>query len=58
MCRLLDGPAVAGSHFVRWDGRDDQGSRVSPGIYFLRLDTDRPQPGHSASLTRKLVVVQ
>lgn len=26
-----------GRHSVRWDGRDDQGSRVSSGVYFVRL---------------------
>ena len=28
---------AAGVHEVVWDGRDDQGSRVSSGIYLYRL---------------------
>jgi hypothetical protein len=36
--RLSDLAAVsAGPHTVTWDGRDDQGHRVSPGVYYYRL---------------------
>lgn len=34
---LAEGARGAGSHDVRWDGRDDSGRPVPPGIYFLRL---------------------
>jgi flagellar hook assembly protein FlgD len=30
--------ASSGEHAVVWDGRDDRGSRVAPGIYTVRLD--------------------
>lgn len=37
--RTLDrGTRVAGLHAVRWDGRDDSGRRVAPGVYFARLE--------------------
>jgi hypothetical protein len=26
--------------WLSWDGRDAQGVRVAPGVYFLRLETD------------------
>ena len=31
----------AGRHTARWDGRDDSGREVAPGIYFYRLETSR-----------------
>jgi peptidoglycan/xylan/chitin deacetylase (PgdA/CDA1 family) len=39
----------AGDHAISWDGRDDRGDRVPPGIYLYRLQT----PGFEA--TRKLL---
>lgn len=39
--RLIDGQVTAGHHAARWDGRDDRGSRVSAGIYFYSIQTDR-----------------
>jgi hypothetical protein len=35
---LLDGVSPAGSHTVRWDGRDNQGRPVASGVYFVRLE--------------------
>lgn len=44
--RLLDGHREAGRHAVVWDGRDDGGHPVTPGVYFVRVEA-----GHeSASL--------
>jgi hypothetical protein len=37
---LSDGPAAAGEHEARWDGRDDSGRPVSSGVYFVRLSAD------------------
>jgi hypothetical protein len=34
--RTLD----AGEHVVSWDGRDDSGRRVEPGLYLLRWQAD------------------
>ena len=34
---LVDGLKAAGSHAVRWRGRDDEGRFVASGIYFYRL---------------------
>ncbi len=51
--RLLDGDRVAaGTHRVRWDGRDERGARVSPGIYFVRLT------GAQGTETRKVSVLR
>jgi hypothetical protein len=37
---LSDGPAAAGDHEARWDGRDGDGRPVSSGVYFVRLSAD------------------
>ncbi len=37
--RLLDGePVTAGRRLLQWDGRDQHGRRVPPGLYVLRVD--------------------
>ncbi len=36
---LVDGPLDPGQYELRWDGRDDSGSRLASGVYFLRLET-------------------
>ena len=36
---LADGPAPAGSGSVAWDGLDDAGRAVAPGVYFVELRT-------------------
>jgi photosystem II stability/assembly factor-like uncharacterized protein len=38
--RLVDGPAPAGSHTARWDGRNAGGLRVGPGVYLAHLEAD------------------
>jgi hypothetical protein len=42
---LVDGVLAQGRHEVPWQGRDDSGTEVSSGIYFLRMEagtfTDR-----------------
>ncbi len=40
--RGWSGAAIApGSHSTEWDLRDASGRPVAPGVYFVRLDTDR-----------------
>jgi len=34
---LVDAPQAAGFYSVRWDGRDDQGQKLSSGVYVYRL---------------------
>jgi hypothetical protein len=34
---LADGPQNAGTHSMRWDGRDEKGNRVCAGVYFSCL---------------------
>lgn len=48
---LVDGPQLPGDYRLSFDGRDDHGARLAPGLYFVRLS-------HGASqLTRRLVVM-
>jgi hypothetical protein len=49
---LAEGSFAAGSYEVRWEGTDERGARLSPGVYFLRLET----PG--ASDSRKVVLLE
>ncbi len=36
---LLDAPQAAGYHAVGWDGRDEEGHRVTSGVYFYRMES-------------------
>jgi hypothetical protein len=49
---LVDEGRPAGSHRVRWDGRDDGGENVASGVYFMRM-----QAGAFSSV-RKLVLLK
>jgi len=45
-------PFDAGRHSLFWDGRDARGRQVSPGVYFMRLDTGE------RSQIKKIVLVR
>ena len=49
---LVDNKMDAGSHFVVWDGKDNNGESVASGIYLYRMETDR------FVQTRKLVLMK
>jgi hypothetical protein len=49
---LLDQALDAGSHSIRWDGRDGTGNAVVPGVYLVRLSTG------GVSATRKVVAIR
>lgn len=36
---MASGWLEAGPHVLTWDGTDDQGRRLAPGVYFYRLNT-------------------
>jgi len=48
---LLDSELPPGDHRVSWDGRDDRGGRVSPGIFFCVLRSG------VVTLSKKIIVL-
>jgi len=50
--RLIAGIQPAGEHVARWDLRDDRGSSVGGGLYWVRLDFE------GRSLTARLVALR
>jgi hypothetical protein len=53
LVRVLSSPQslAPGTYSLSWDGRDDAGRRVAPGVYFWRLETD------DATLARKAIKI-
>lgn len=49
---LVDGPLQSGMHQRVWDGRRDDGSTVSSGVYFYRLDS------RDGSLSRRMILLR
>ncbi len=49
---LIDDIRPAGTHTVHWNGTDDLGNKVAPGIYFCTLVSDR------TSTSRKLILME
>jgi flagellar hook assembly protein FlgD len=50
--RLVDRDQSAGHYSVIWNGRDFNGNKVSSGIYFYMLETNK------AKFTKSLIVLQ
>ncbi|MBZ0269823.1 hypothetical protein K8I85_16860 [bacterium] len=49
---LVSSTRNAGSHTLRWDGRNDAGTSVATGIYFVRLRAE------GSEVTRKLAMLR
>ncbi len=49
---LLNGPQTPGTHSATWDGKDANGSQVSSGVYFYRLETG------GRSLSKRVVLMR
>jgi len=49
---LAAGPRPAGNHVATWDGRDERGRRVAPGVYSARIEAA------GRTLERSVVVVR
>ncbi len=47
---IAEGTKSAGSHHVSWNGLNDLGARVAPGVYLYRLETG------SQSISKKLLI--
>lgn len=50
--QIANGPMTAGPHTLTWDGRDESGSHVAAGAYFVHLEAG------SDRVTRKFVRVR
>ena len=50
--QLADGRFAAGPHALPWDGRNDRGSPLAAGVYFVRLETS------DAIVTSKVVLLE
>lgn len=50
-------PAPSGRHTIEWDGRDDTGQLVAPGIYLLRVHVPTDAGTGKSSAVRTLSVV-
>jgi hypothetical protein len=49
---------VPGTYRIKWDGRDSAGNRVSPGVYFCRLERKKsPKLLHTDSVSKKLILL-
>lgn len=53
---LVAGKVVAGRHIAVWDGKDNRGRPVTPGVYFIRLNADGV--GEKANIITKAVLVK
>ena len=54
---LHDAPESAGRHSLAWDGVDQSGALVPPGLYLLRVDVDVDSKTSKNTSTRRLVHV-
>jgi flagellar hook assembly protein FlgD len=50
--RVASGRFPEGAHRVRWDGRDDAGRAVAPGVYVYRLITPTFQASRHLAIVR------
>jgi hypothetical protein len=49
---LVDERKVPGKYFIRWDGRNAAGARISSGVYFYKMEANQ------YTATKKMLVVQ
>jgi zinc metalloprotease ZmpB len=49
---LVDGALPEGLHACRWDGRDDAGRALAPGIYLMRLEAGGRHAGRRVAVLR------
>ena len=49
---LVDAPLSAGTYSASWDGRDDAGRAVAPGVYFYELRTNGERLSRQVSWMR------
>lgn len=55
---LAEGEKPAGSHLLRWDGRDQAGQPANSGVYLFRLQARARHSGEVFTATRKLLLLK
>ncbi|MBN2379546.1 hypothetical protein JXM67_07070 [candidate division WOR-3 bacterium] len=55
--RLVKQLAVGNDQTVFWDGRDDAGKRLSPGVYFVRIADRRSSPTRILASPRSKIIM-
>jgi hypothetical protein len=56
---LISEEKRAGNHWIKWDARDENGLRVSSGIYFYYFKTaDSAKSGQGYNRTKKMILVK
>jgi hypothetical protein len=55
--QFLPGQQGSGAYTWNWDGSDQQGASLSPGLYFVRLEATDPD-GIPCQLTEKLMIAE
>jgi flagellar hook assembly protein FlgD len=51
--QLINSKMMGGEHIVSWDGTNDQGILVSPGVYYYTLKI-----GNSFQETKKMIFIR
>lgn len=49
---LIDSNQAAGNHCIRWDGKDNRGTALPTGVYFLKMETQQSR------LRQKLILAR
>jgi subtilisin family serine protease len=52
VCTIADRTLEEGAHRLRWDGANDSGDAVAPGVYFVRVET------RGGSTVRKIAILE
>jgi len=57
--KLVSEERPAGNHWIKWDARDENGTRVSSGLYFYYFKaSDSFKSGQGYSCTKKMILVK
>ncbi len=56
--KLFNGQKEAGFHDIEWNGLDNNGKKVSSGIYLYRIDAKNLKTGKVFTQTRKMVLLK
>jgi len=55
---LLRGPQEAGVHTVQWNGRNQSGTQVASGVYFVRMSTSNTAGVSKPMATQKILLMK